>query len=313
MLKKFSFLLLFFIECSLLTFSQQVKVDSTGGYFFDKNNVVYKHPSTANPNLIDYELLMKANTVEEFTSPVRWKGTDWSKVAGFILVETSVAAFADKHAEDYILQLRNNWTLNNITNQIDKYKITRQACFLAVVGSSSFLFHDKKLRNTTVLAAQAFLIGGGTALLLNFLTGRNGPLVYDPNTYRHEVGFRGPFTAKPADLYGHKYYSSFPSVNSTVSFAIATVFANDYQDKKFIPILAYGAASVISINDLLTNKHWVSDILAGQILGYFTGKLVVRNARKFFLFKSLLKTKPNVQAQMSYSFGRLRPGLTYTF
>lgn len=317
MLKKNSFLLLLLLTFFELAFSQQFKMDTTARqnkeYFFDKRNVERRLPSIPDPNVIDYELLMKANTFEEFSSPVRWKGTDWIKAAGFILAETSVAAFADKPVEKYVLQIRNNWTVTDISNHIAKYKIGHQACFLLVAGSSSFLFHDKKLQNTTILATQAFLIGGGTALLLNFLTGRNGPMVYNPITYRHEIDFRGPFSTRPPDLYGHKYYSSFPSINSTIAFAMATVFANEYQDKKFIPVCAYGLAAIISINDLLVNKHWVSDILAGQALGYFTGKLVVKNAHKLFLFKSLLKTNSNLHAQMSYSFGHLMPGLTYNF
>ena len=67
---------------------------------------------------------------------------------------------------------------------------------------------------------------------------------------------------------------SFPSGHSTYAWALATIIANEYQDRRSIQILAYGTAAAVSAARFTGNKHYLSDIVAGSALGYFIGKYV---------------------------------------
>jgi membrane-associated phospholipid phosphatase len=70
---------------------------------------------------------------------------------------------------------------------------------------------------------------------------------------------------------------SFPSGHSSNAFTVAAVAAHHYP-KLAIP--AYGLATYIAVSRLASNKHHVSDIVAGGGLGWSIGKVVVhRNGR----------------------------------
>jgi undecaprenyl-diphosphatase len=60
--------------------------------------------------------------------------------------------------------------------------------------------------------------------------------------------------------------SSFPSGHTTVAFAAATVFSEQYPSW-MVMVPSYGIASAIGFSRLYANKHWTSDVLAGAILG----------------------------------------------
>jgi membrane-associated phospholipid phosphatase len=67
---------------------------------------------------------------------------------------------------------------------------------------------------------------------------------------------------------------SFPSGHTSSAFAMATV-ANEHFGPR-IGIPAYLAASLIGASRIQSNKHHLSDVVAGAALGYIVGKTVVR-------------------------------------
>jgi hypothetical protein len=68
--------------------------------------------------------------------------------------------------------------------------------------------------------------------------------------------------------------SSFPSGHSTQAWAVATIVANEYQDRRAIQFTAYGIASAVSVARFTAHKHYLSDVLAGSALGFGIGKYV---------------------------------------
>lgn len=68
--------------------------------------------------------------------------------------------------------------------------------------------------------------------------------------------------------------NSFPSGHSTQAWAVATVIANEYKGRRSIQLLAYGTATAVSVARFTGNKHYLSDTLAGSVLGYAIGKYV---------------------------------------
>jgi membrane-associated phospholipid phosphatase len=150
--------------------------------------------------------------------------------------------------------------------------------------------------------------------LLKYLTGRQRPSYYNSNSLEAEPTFRGPFSKAGKDINGKSISSSFPSGHTTVAFAAATVFALEYKDKPFVPILAYSAATLIGLSRITENKHWATDVFIGAVLGYYTGKQVVRNYHRYAQLNALRQKKKNsLSFNLDYLQGRLLPGLVYKF
>jgi len=129
---------------------------------------------------------------------------------------------------------------------------------------------ETHLRDASLVAMEAHLF---TALLtsgLKRLTGRAPP---DAGQGAHHFD---PFTRDDA----------FPSGHASGVFAVAAVFADRYEDP--VPILAYGAASLVAASRVVLNRHWASDVVAGSALGIVVGRSLSRrhaeNRRGFDFF-----------------------------
>lgn len=73
---------------------------------------------------------------------------------------------------------------------------------------------------------------------------------------------------------------SFPSGHAAFYFALSTII---YFYNKKAGLFFYLASFLISISRVFSGVHWPSDILAGAIVGIFSGWLTIRFSRKFFL------------------------------
>ena len=67
---------------------------------------------------------------------------------------------------------------------------------------------------------------------------------------------------------------SFPSGHTSTAFAWATVANAHYGWKVGVP--SYVAAGAIGLSRVTTDKHHLSDVIAGAAIGYVTGRTVVR-------------------------------------
>lgn len=76
----------------------------------------------------------------------------------------------------------------------------------------------------------------------------------------------------------HDSSGSFPSGHAAFYFAIATVV---YLYNKKIGILFFIGSLLIVLVRVFSGVHWPSDILAGAIVGIFSGWLVFKITKKF--------------------------------
>ena len=72
-------------------------------------------------------------------------------------------------------------------------------------------------------------------------------------------------------------HASFPSGHTSNSFVWATVTSQHYGWKVGIP--AYALASYVGVTRLKSRKHYLTDILAGAVVGYIVGRTVTRDRR----------------------------------
>lgn len=136
-------------------------------------------------------------------------------------------------------------------------------------------------------------LAGVQALLLNllvnttekFLTGRRGP----ENLLTESLTSQAPFpkTKNPADFSfdfwnrGHQDGRFFwPSGHTSAIFAFVAALRTYYPEKRWIPWAGYPFALLTALAMVDGDFHWVSDVVAGAVLGEVLGGIVGRGFRR---------------------------------
>ena len=277
------------------------KNDSTGPQL----NVTTENAYTKQTRITfkTYFILLGSTLKQEFTKPFHMSRKEWGKLGLFALA-TGALAFADEPVQKQALKFRSSNSgglkvSKYITNMGGVYEIAT----LGALAAYGFIFKNEKMRTTTLLATQAYINGTIIETLLKYLTGRTRPSYYAPGTEAKPV-FTGPFNKSSSN-------SSFPSGHATVAFAAATVYAMEYRSTIWVPILAYSAATLISASRITENKHWITDVFVGAVLGYLTGRHVVNNYHRYAKLKAPGQRKNSVTFDLQYSSGQFRPGIVY--
>jgi|SRR5579863_2450975 membrane-associated phospholipid phosphatase len=144
---------------------------------------------------------------------------------------------------------------------------------LAVVLALSLLFgcgiwvlSGRQLHRRTetpLLCSWAMVWAVAATIVCKHIFGRGWP---DP-TYLHDhlYGFRL--------LHGAPHWDSFPSGTATISSAIASVLWIVHPRWRALTLLA---VVLLSVAVVITNYHWVSDVIAGVFLGATIGWSTIR-------------------------------------
>ena len=282
------------------------KADSTGTQIININKEAFNDVTKLNAR--SYFILLGSNIKQEFTKPFRMTKRDFGKLGKFAVVIGGLA-FADKPIQRNALDLRTrSSTVRNIGKYVTNFGGVYEAATLGAFGLYGIIAKSEKVKTTTLLATQAVATGFITEAVIKTLTGRTRPNSY-PSNVEAIPKFTGPFGNTSKDANGRKSNSSFPSGHTTAAFAAATVFAVEYRNKPFIPIIAYTAASLVGISRITENKHWATDVLAGAALGYLTGRQVSLNYHRFAKIKNAEAKKKSITMNMQYHFGKLMPGI----
>lgn len=127
--------------------------------------------------------------------------------------------------------------------------------------------HSPHARNTGLLAAEALAGAQIVSFVIKHAAGRLKPtdIAPDGNLRNTWFKYKGGLTNG----------GSFPSGHSASAFAVATVIAERYREHRWIPWVAYGAATFLSLTRLPDQAHFPSDIFIGAALGYSISHFVV--------------------------------------
>jgi membrane-associated phospholipid phosphatase len=266
---------------------------------------------------VSYLLLLGSNLKQSFTKPFHMKPKDWGNLGKFLLLETALY-FVDEPIQRNAVDWRNSSnTVSSTSNYVTRFGGLYEVYTLAGLAATGYITHNKKLTTTTLLATQSYLTAGAVQLALKAITGRQRPSYTDRYTLNAEPRFHGPFY-KSTDAVGYTTNSSFPSGHTTGAFAAATVYSLEYKDKKLVPFISYGIATMIGLSRIVENKHWLTDIVAGAALGYITGQQVVNNYHRYARIKNgeaaaKAKKKGSMVFNIGYNNGVVTPGFVYTF
>lgn len=69
---------------------------------------------------------------------------------------------------------------------------------------------------------------------------------------------------------------SFPSGHSSSAWSVATVVAYEYHDKPLVRYGAWGAAALVTTARYTGRYHFLSEVLLGSALGFYTGRFVYK-------------------------------------
>lgn len=269
-------------------------------------------------NFKRYFTLLGDDIKQQATWPFYAKGKDWIKAGGFTLL-TAAVGLTDKPVNRFAVKLHDN---NPAVASISKYTTNFGGAYelYAIAGFYTYglIFKNQKLKTTTLLATQGYLISVGISTVAKYLAAEQRPYYTNPLTNKKGPIFHGPFYASKKGPDGKKLsredFSSFPSGHATAAFAAATVFAMEYRNKPLIPILSYSVATLVSLSRLTENKHWPADIVAGGLIGYFSSSQVVNNFHHYSKNNHLRKPARGVVSfNVQYMNKQIIPGLVYSF
>jgi len=286
--------------------SLSIKTDSAGGQKNNTNPRAYNESTKLTPST--YFILLTSNLKQSFTKPLHMTGRDWGNLGKFAAV-AGVLAFADEPIQQRALQFRKeNPGFLSTSTFITNFGGAYEGYLLASFGAYGFVFHNEKMKTTTLLATQAYITGAAVETVFKVLSGRTRPSYYDPNA-EAEPAFLGPF----AKSGGARINSAFPSGHTTVAFAAATVFAMEYKNRPWIPIVAYSSASLIGLSRITENKHWATDVFVAAALGYLTGRQIANNYHRYAKLKATKQKKSTLSFNLQYNNRVIMPGLVYKF
>jgi membrane-associated phospholipid phosphatase len=219
-----------------------------------------------------------------WTSPFKIKTKDLVYLIPITIVGTSCIIY-DEEIHSNIIQFRdNNPFIKNLS------PVLTNGGEFPVVGGISAAFYltglvlkDNKAMQTGALAGYALVNSAVVVSILKMIAGRQRPRV---DATSHWYGFPeslNQFKGASSDL-----YTSFPSGHSIAAWTLATVIAEQYKDKKAVPIIMYTLACGVALSRTTENAHWLSDAIVGSALGYGIGKYIAKKHKysKWVLFPS---------------------------
>lgn len=173
---------------------------------------------------------------------------EWLKATALIGGVVVTSALSDKPVDRFVKKHQNSTSFRNW----DKLGKVMPFALVGAAGAA-LAFGDERLQNIGLISMQSVAAATGLTLIGKYAIGRARP---DED--------RGPWTSVGS---GRKRSdASFPSGHSAIAFAAVTPFAREYDAPWLYSVAALGSAGRVA-----GRKHWVSDTVAGGILGYAVG------------------------------------------
>lgn len=204
------------------------------------------------------------------SSPYHWNGKEWLTFAG-IATTSAVMMHLDAEVHEFISDNRDGGMGGFSKQFLEPFGNGAFSLpVIAALGGYGLITRQKEHIHIAGAGFEAFAFSAGLATAFKWGVQRHRPnddISHDP------FHFEGP-------MGNERDNGSFVSRHAATSFALATVLASTYgQKRKWISWVSYGLAGAVTVSRVYNGNHWVSDAFAGAALGFFTGKFVVRMNR----------------------------------
>jgi membrane-associated phospholipid phosphatase len=202
--------------------------------------------------------LLWDDTVHVVTAPARWDRSDWTTVGVSAAAVVGAGLLLDHSVDKY---MANHATASWDRTAKDVQNLGSTPSIVIAGGTylAGVAFKDPEVRATGIDT----MVTMGLANLLLTL-----PL-------KVVVGRSRPYAEKGStDFHPLNGGESFPSGHATQAFALASVIA-EHADRPWVSGLAYGLAGLVGVARMEQRAHFMSDVVAGGLIGTFVGKSVV--------------------------------------
>lgn len=132
-----------------------------------------------------------------------------------------------------------------------------------LVVTSLFLWEEKK-RDWIPILWSSFIISSILSAILKLLVGRLRPYGIVPFSFLGIVNY------------------SFPSMHAAAAFSLLPILNKKFSKLKWFWILF---AVFVSYSRIYLGLHYLSDVIAGAIIGYIVGFMLVYSEEKYAIFK----------------------------
>lgn len=197
-------------------------------------------------------------------SPLHWKADQWV-TAGASVTLTGIILGMDEPLSQPVF----DWD-NKSGNHFGKTGAIAGGVLgqLGISGGAygaGLLTHNRSLQNFALDNLQAQVFTGGLTFITKELFHRSRP--YNAQgAYQWKGPFKGSGDA----------YQSFFSGHSSLAFSTATMIFLHSKRRWWVGLASYGAASAIAASRIQQQKHWLSDVVMGAIVGSAVSAYVYR-------------------------------------
>ena len=185
-----------------------------------------------------------------------------------------------KAYQDHILPIGERFNLPELVD-IDNLTVDAQYLALGVAGTYAYgiAANDERAQVAALLSTKAVAYSYLTShLILKTAFGRMRP-VKDLDNPSKDGG--GVFSSDPFDFFNstgvhfdtEPFATAMPSFHFTMYFSTARVYSGVY-DNYLVP---YGLAAALALQSADGHNHWVSDMVAGALIGTGIGNVILRN------------------------------------
>jgi membrane-associated phospholipid phosphatase len=189
-----------------------------------------------------------------WTSPAKIRLSD----ANWLVPLGGVAAGLLVTDRQYSASIDHNQTTQKHYKTVSNYGMAGLVGGSASLYLFSFPTHNERWRETGFLA--------GEAALNSFLT---------TEAFKYALRRQRPYQGDCSGAF-FQNGTSFPSEHAAAAWSIAGIFAHEYPGT--IPsLLAYSAATAVSLSRVKGQQHFPSDVLVGGVLGYLIAQNVYRH------------------------------------
>ncbi len=216
----------------------------------------------------DYFISYLDDAKDVAIAPLRWNKNQWLGFAAFA-GGTALIYTQDDEIRDFFQGNR-----TETKDKLTKYVFDPLGSwYLVPIVGSLYLYgltaKNQEAETAALLTGKAVIISGAYVFMFKQVFQRKRPTQGE----HPDPGYwGGPFDGFQ--------YNSFPSRHATLAFAAATSISAYYKDKLWVGVISYSLATMVGISRIYDDEHWASDVVAGAVLGYAIGKLVVNKQRK---------------------------------
>ncbi len=222
-----------------------------------------------------YGTLLLKDTGHVLSAPIRWKMRDWALFGADTAVVIGTAAVLDRPIQKVVQRNRGEAanTVASIFNPLgNEYALVIPGGFYL----AGMVWHDNKAKAVAQDSVAASLVEAGIITpTVKLVVGRSRPKE-DEGAYRFN-----PFSGQGVFSSGH----------TGEAFALASVIAEHY-DPLWVKCTAYGIAGFVGFARVVDNAHFLSDVVAGALIGTAVGQAIVRfNKQERLRFSPLVEEK----------------------